>query len=162
MFVRTASERDLAGISALLAETWHATYDEIYGTDGVNAISERWHSIAWLRQMLLRVRSEFIVADSGEHLAGVAYAVINETDPGVVELHELDVRPGMQGRGVGGMLLQEVEGSFFECRLMRLEVEEKNDRAMGFYKANGFVERDRRPATQWVDAMIVVLEKPMH
>ena len=35
VFVRTASERDLPAISALLAETWHATYDGLYGAAGV-------------------------------------------------------------------------------------------------------------------------------
>ena len=35
MFIRTAGERDLVDIGALLAETWHATYDPIYGAAGV-------------------------------------------------------------------------------------------------------------------------------
>jgi hypothetical protein len=54
VFVRTASERDLPAISALLAETWHATYDGPYGAAGVTEISTRWHSVDWLRQMLRR------------------------------------------------------------------------------------------------------------
>ena len=33
MFVRTAGERDLAEVRALLVETWHATYDAIYGAE---------------------------------------------------------------------------------------------------------------------------------
>lgn len=161
MFVRTASERDLADISTLLAETWHATYDPIYGAAGVQAISERWHSVDWLRQMLRRDRSEFIVADTGAGLAGVAYAVIDENQRDVVELHELDVRPAMQGRGVGGLLLEEMIGSFYESRLMRLEVEEKNERAVAFYEAADFTTVGRKPATQWVDAMVLTMEKQL-
>ncbi|MBN9234498.1 MULTISPECIES: GNAT family N-acetyltransferase [Phyllobacteriaceae] len=157
MFVRTAGERDLETIRALLAETWHATYDAIYGVEGVTAISEHWHSVTWLKQLLRQPRSEFIVADTGAELAGVAHAVMKEDE--LVEVTELDVRPSMQGRGVGGLLLAELEDSFPECRLMRLEVEEKNQRARDFYRANGFVEFGRRPATQWVDAMIVSMEK---
>lgn len=159
IFIRTAGERDLAAVSALLAETWHATYDPIYGAAGVAAISERWHSIAWLRQMLRRPRSEFVVADTGAGLAGMAYAALVEGDDAAVELAELDVRPAMQGRGVGRMLLAEVEASFPECRLVRLDVEEKNVRALDFYRVNGFVEQRRRAATQWVEAMVVTLEK---
>lgn len=161
MFIRTAGERDLAGISALLAETWHATYDPIYGAAGVDEISRRWHSVDWLRQMLRRDRSEFIVADTGAGLAGVAYAVINEKRRDVVELHELDVRPAMQGRGVGGLLLEEIIGSFYESRLMRLDVEEKNHRAVAFYEAADFVTVGRKPATQWVDAMVLTMEKEL-
>jgi ribosomal protein S18 acetylase RimI-like enzyme len=161
MFIRTAGERDLADISALLAETWHATYDSIYGVEGVAEISRRWHSVEWLRQMLRRDRSEFIVADTGTELAGVAYAVVGEDQRGVVELHELDVRPALQGRGVGGLLLEEMIGSFYESRSMRLDVEEKNRRAVAFYEAAGFVTVGRRPATQWVDAMVVTMERQL-
>ena len=31
MFVRTASSRDIEAVRALLVETWHDTYDAIYG-----------------------------------------------------------------------------------------------------------------------------------
>lgn len=159
MFVRTAGERDLEAVRALLVETWHATYDGIYGHDGVRAISERWHSIVWLRQLLRRPRSEFVVADTGAELVGMAYAAIPEGDPDAVEVEELDVRPGRQGTGVGSLLLGELEASFPESRLMRLEVEARNSRALNFYRGKGFTERGRRAATQWVDATIVTLEK---
>ncbi|TIV74013.1 MAG: GNAT family N-acetyltransferase, partial [Mesorhizobium sp.] len=49
MFVRTASERDLVAVRALLVETWHATYDAIYGAERVTAITDDWHSIASLK-----------------------------------------------------------------------------------------------------------------
>ena len=49
MFVRTASERDLETIKALLVETWHATYDAIYGVERVNEITTEWHSVAALK-----------------------------------------------------------------------------------------------------------------
>ena len=45
MFVRSASERDLAAVRALLVETWHATYDPIYGAERVTAITDDWHSM---------------------------------------------------------------------------------------------------------------------
>jgi ribosomal protein S18 acetylase RimI-like enzyme len=161
MFIRTAGERDLEAVRALLVETWHATYDELYGREGVEAISERWHSQTWLRQLLRRPRSEFIVADTGSELAGMAFAAIPESDPEVVEIEELNVRPGMQGRGAGSLLLAELEDSFWDCRLMRLDVEARNVRALEFYQAKGFTERNRRAATQWVDATVVTMVKPL-
>lgn len=161
MFIRTASERDLEAVRALLVETWHATYDPMYGAEGVAAISERWHSVAWLKQLMRRPRSEFIVADTGSELAGMAYAAIKDSDSGLVEVEELDVRPSMQGKGVGRMLLAELEESFWDCRLMRLEVEEKNGKALDFYRSGGFVAVQRRPATRVAGATIVTLEKPL-
>ncbi|AWC24308.1 putative acetyltransferase [Aminobacter sp. MSH1] len=138
MFVRTASERDLDTVKALLAETWHATYDAIYGVDRVNEITGEWHSLASLKARLTRPHSEFLVADDGKQIGGMAYAAAT-SDPKVVVLHQLYVRPANQGAGIGRSLLEEIEQSFPEARTLRLEVEEANAGAIAFYGANGFV-----------------------
>ena len=135
MFVRTAGERDLAAVRALLVETWHATYDAIYGAAKVTEITDDWHSISSLRSRLTRPNSEFLVADDGKLIGGMAFAEGAE----MIMLKQLYVLPGLQGRGIGGMLLDEVIESFPEARAIRLEVEEQNIRAIAFYEANGFL-----------------------
>lgn len=137
MFVRTAGERDLEAVRALLVETWHATYDGIYGAERVDEITDEWHSIAVLRAHLSEPNSEFLVADDGETIGAVAFAQAKDD---AVLLRQLYVRPAMQGRGIGGMLLHEIQGSFPEARKVRLEVEPANERAVAFYLAQGFVE----------------------
>ena len=107
MFVRTAGERDLAAVRALLVETWHATYDAIYGAERVTAITDDWHSMRSLKARLTRPRSEFLVADDGKQLGGMAFAAAGE-DGKILMLHQLYVRPAHQGHGVGGMLLDEI------------------------------------------------------
>ncbi len=49
----------------------------------------------------------------------------------------------MQGRGVGGLLLDEIENAFPEADKVRLEVEEKNAKAVAFYVGQGFSEVGR-------------------
>lgn len=142
MFVRTASARDLDAVRALLGETWHATYDSIYGPERVAAITADWHSLASLREQLDRPRSEFLVADDGKAIGGMAYASADESGRTVM-LHQLYVLPAMQGRGVGGMLLGEVFDSFPEAERIRLEVEEANLKAVAFYEAAGFIRAGR-------------------
>ena len=66
MWIRTASQRDLEAVHRLLVETWHDTYDQIYGIEKVKAITTDWHSIAALRKRLTLPQSEFVVADSGK------------------------------------------------------------------------------------------------
>lgn len=137
MFVRTASERDLQAIRSLLVETWHATYDVIYGAERVTEITSSWHSAESLTRRLARPNSEFLVADDGSAIGGMAYAEADETGAQVM-LRQLYVLPAFQGRGIGGMLLDEMFESFPEARAFRLEVEEKNERAIAFYESNGF------------------------
>jgi ribosomal protein S18 acetylase RimI-like enzyme len=139
VFVRTASERDLAAVRALLVETWHATYDAIYGVERVTEITNDWHSIASLKARMGRPSSEFLVADDGKTIGGMAYAAAT-TDPKLVMLHQLYVHPSFQGEGIGKMLLDEIEDSFPDARTLRLEVEAANTSALAFYRANGFVQ----------------------
>ncbi len=137
MFVRTAAEQDLPAIRKLLVETWHDTYDAIYGAARVTEITNDWHSLASLKRRLTAPRSEFLVADDGTVIAGMAFAAADESGQ-IVTLYQLYVRPTHQGHGIGGMLLDEAIGSFPDARRLRLEVEAKNEKAVAFYEANGF------------------------
>jgi ribosomal protein S18 acetylase RimI-like enzyme len=142
MFIRTAGASDLPAIRALLTETWHATYDGIYGADKVTAISDDWHSIASLEARLDKPDAEFVVADDGAEIAGMAFA--SAVDDGkTVQLSQLYVRPGRQGQGIGGLLLDEIIDSFPDAERVRLEVEPANARAITFYRMQGFVEIGR-------------------
>ena len=138
MFLRTASERDLPAVRALLIETWYATYDSIYGAAKVTEITDDWHSIVSLKARLVRPNAEFIVADDGRNLGGMAYAAAT-SDPKIVILHQLYVRPVFQRNGLGKLLLDEIEDSFPDARTIRLEVEAQNLAAVAFYRKNGFL-----------------------
>jgi ribosomal protein S18 acetylase RimI-like enzyme len=142
MFVRTASERDLPGIRALLVDTWHATYDAIYGAEKVAAITDEWHSIASLKALLARPYSEYLVADDGKTIGGVAFAVAADGGKAVM-LRQLYVAPARQGAGIGTMLLTEIEGAFPDVDVIRVEVEPANVRAIGFYSARGYADAGR-------------------
>ena len=143
MWVRTASQDDLETISAMLSETWHDTYDAIYGKDKVAELTAAWHSVQALKQRLTKPRSEFIVCDDGAEISGMAY--VSQVDTETSMLHQLYVRPSTQGQGVGKMLLIEVESCFPDVRKIRLEVEEANDRAVRFYEVNGFRQTATTP-----------------
>lgn len=138
MFVRTAGERDLVAVRTLLVETWHATYDAIYGAAEVTEITDDWHSIASLRSRLTRPNSEFLLADDGKRIGGMAFAAAT-TDTKIVLLNQLYVHPTCQRQGVGQALLEEVEASFPEAQTLRVEVEEANEPAIAFYRSKGFL-----------------------
>lgn len=139
-FVRSASEADLSPVAALLARSWHDTYDAIYGVEKVAAITADWHSVAALRRRLASPDSEFVVADDGKRIGGMAYAAMDREEADVVHLHQLYVDPDFVGQGIGRDLFAEVETCFPAAKRMRLEVEPKNARAVRFYTGVGFSE----------------------
>lgn len=139
-FVRTASERDLEKVRALLAETWHATYDTYYGAEKVKELTAKWHSIDALRERLQRKNAEFVVADNGTELAGMGYAAMSDTLAKTVVLHQLYVLPKYQRQGIGREMFAELETCFPDAERMRLEVEPQNLHALAFYRAHGFAE----------------------
>jgi ribosomal protein S18 acetylase RimI-like enzyme len=161
MWIRTASERDLKEIRALLVETWHDTYDDIYGVEKVNAITDAWHSISALKAKLTMPLSEFVVADSGKRILGIAFASSN--DGRIVELHQLYVQPAQQGQGAGKALLTEIEACFPEVRLVRLEVEAANHKSVAFYRSNGFEEAGKTDNCGAAGSGIaaLIMEKPV-
>lgn len=162
VFVRTASRRDLDQVRALLVDTWHATYDAIYGEARVNEITNEWHTRAALEQRLDAPSSEFLLADDGKMIGGMAYAT-SVDDGKTVKLHQLYVRPGHQGQGIGGLLLDEVEGCFPDADRIRLEVEEANLQAVAFYLAQGFARTGQTANCGMTDSEIpaAIFERPI-
>ena len=163
MFVRTASPRDLEAVRALLVETWHDTYDTIYGRDRVTAITDDWHSIKALESRLRQPNSEFLVADDGKRVGGMAFAAMAVDSPATMMLHQLYVLPSLQGRGIGGLLLDEVESCFPDASTVRLEVEEKNAGAIAFYQSQGFSEvgRTQNCGAEQSGIPALILERPI-
>lgn len=139
-FIRSASEADLPKVSALLGRSWHATYDALHGAEKVGGITASRHSVAALRARLKRPDSEFVVADDGDRIGGMAYAAMDRDEADVVVLHQLYVEPDLMGQGIGRDLFAEVETCFPAAKRMRLEVEPKNERAIRFYAGLGFRE----------------------
>ncbi len=137
-FVRTASERDLAKVSALLSATWHATYDALYGADKVSEINARRHSVPALKERLARKDSEFVVADDGKAFAGMGYAAMAEDRPKTAVLHQLSVLPDYQRQGIGRDMFAELETCFPDAETMRLHVEKDNLLAVSFFERLGF------------------------
>ena len=162
-FVRTASERDLAKVSVLLAEPWHATYDALYGVDKVSEITVRWHSVPALKAKLERKDSEFVVADNGKELAGMGYVAMSKDRPKTAFLHQLYVLPRYQRQGIGRDMFAELETCFPDANAMLLEVEPRNEAAVAFYHAHGFIKvgEARHKADDVSDVPLHVYEKPL-
>ncbi|PZU22111.1 MAG: GNAT family N-acetyltransferase [Shinella sp.] len=138
-FVRTASRSDLEKVRALLAASFHATYDDLYGPKKVQELIDAWHGAATLEKHLEAKGAEFLVADDGKRIGGMAYARRKDDRPETVVLHQLYVHPDCHRQGIGRDIFAELETCFPGVDLMELEVEPRNTKAVAFYSAHGFV-----------------------
>lgn len=136
MWIRTASEKDLDAIRALLMATWDDTYGANYGHEEVREVANRWHSFDRLRQNLKAPQSEFLVADDGTKLGAVAYAAMNSKTN--LSFHQLYVAVASQRKGLGAQMLSEILNGFPEAKTVSLEVDELNTGAIFFYEKFGF------------------------
>ncbi|CUA85682.1 N-acetylglutamate synthase or related acetyltransferase, GNAT family [Chelatococcus sambhunathii] len=135
ILVRPASRGDIAAVSALLARTWHDTYDAILGADSVAAITREWHAPDRLADEIGRPGHAFFVAETAGALAGTAS--VTDRGDGIVSIDRLYVAPEAQGQGIGRALFSAAVRAFPKASVIRLEVEEKNARACRFYEKRG-------------------------
>lgn len=136
LIIRDVEAADLPAVRGLLVETWHATYDGIYGWQRVAEITNAWHSLENLGAQLGRDEAAFLVALVGEEIIATASARL-EPDRAAL-LTRLYVLPQYQGVGVGRTLLQVTLACFPQAPVARLEVESQNEPAIAFYERMGF------------------------
>lgn len=135
--VRLCEAADLKAVSRLLGETWHATYDAIYGVDRVSDITRRWHSVEVLTSNLEAANGIFLVAERGDELVGTAFARIAE-EVAMLMCDRIYVHPDAQGLGVGYALLGGLIVRAGSAEKVCLEVEPENAQAIAFYERAGF------------------------
>lgn len=135
LIIRDAEAADLPAVRALLVETWHATYDGIYGWQRVAEITNAWHSLENLQAQLARGEI-FLVGLIGDEMVATASARL-ERDRAAL-LTRLYVLPARQGVGIGRTLLQVTLACFPHAPVARLEVESQNEPAITFYERMGF------------------------
>lgn len=91
------------------------------------------------RALIDRETAEVLVAEGDGLLAGYAIVLLRKGS-GVARLYSIAAAPGHAGRGVGRALLEAAEDIAFrhERMMLRLEVREDNQRAIGVYEKAGY------------------------
>ena len=136
MWIRTASRNDINAIHDLLVETWHATLDDLVGREEVDRKIAHDYTTDMLKKMLSRPASEYVVADDGDMLHGVAYAAQGAVkgDSEIALVLHLCVKPESRGQGIGQRLLIELEEAFPAARKIRVVLNKKDVRTQKFFE----------------------------
>jgi ribosomal protein S18 acetylase RimI-like enzyme len=127
-------------IQSLANETWQVAYKEILSPAQLAYMLQLIYSKESLIAQLKEKHHQFIIAFENNEAAGFAsYGLKNEQAAGVYKLHKIYVSPHMQGKGVGGMLLQYILNEIKPGNATDLELNvNRNNKAIEFYKSIGF------------------------
>ena len=136
---------DSLRISVLLK----TVYIQTYAVDGVtfefaNFITKRF-SIEHIESIIKENPLQLIIAYQNENPIGVAEIIFDSTCPirniSIPELSKLYVLERFYGKGIGFGLLESTENQLINngFKELNLEVWKQNERAIAFYKKQGFV-----------------------
>ena len=125
--LRPAAEQDRAFLYALHCQTMRAMIEQTWGWDE-----------AWQKQDFNRRFREYTVSiiETADRATG---ALLLESKPDSIYIHELQVSPGYQGLGIGGAVVQWVlEQAASRGVSVTLSALEVNPRARQLYERLGF------------------------
>ncbi len=134
--LRPAMKSDIPLITQLSHKIWPATYASILSNDQIEYMLELMYSEHSLLEQMHQ-RHEFIIVNDGPDPVG--YASFSLHDQGVFKLHKLYLLPGMQKKGVGRFVLNQLENAIARKggRSLQLNVNRENP-AREFYEKLGF------------------------
>lgn len=139
--VRGATLSDIEAIARIGHETWPATYGfagDAYIEHGLRT----WWSPEAIRRDVETTRA-FVAVVDGE-VVGMGTIDLRLDNPTIWKLYVL---PGFHGTGVGHALLTRLLQEAGTGARVELEYTDGNTRAARFYRAHGFVESYREPAS---------------
>ncbi|HIH60961.1 MAG TPA: GNAT family N-acetyltransferase [Ferroplasma sp.] len=96
------------------------------------------YSSFMLRKILNSSRGFTLVLDRGSSLHG--YATMEPVDVNVIDIESIGILPEDQGKGYGSLLISamENEAKRRSYSMVVLEVRERNEQAIKFYKYHGY------------------------
>lgn len=138
-----ANVDEVQQIKQVLSETWIDTYSPFLPAEVIQKVTTLWHSPETLAAEIENPRALFCVAkDDGGAIVGLLTA--GQPSDDVVIIGRLYVLPGNQRQGIGGKLLDACVAAFPGAQILRLEVEEQNEKGLSFYRKQGFREMNRK------------------
>jgi ribosomal protein S18 acetylase RimI-like enzyme len=135
--IRRATPDDAAKISALLAASWHRTYDDLMSIAEVNKMTSIAHAPD---KLIAEINAPSIVTlvavDENQLVQGVVK--VEKRENAELYLDRLHIEPSAFGTGLADQLFNAAIKAAGPHESISLEVLQGNDRAIGFYVKRGF------------------------
>ena len=164
--ITQATIKDILELQRLGKQTFIETFSEHNSKDDMDQYLESSFNIETLKNQLENSNSTFYFAQENQNKIG--YLKINlgpaQTelkDPYSLEIERIYVLKSYFGKKVGQLLYEKAASIAKELKLkyIWLGVWEKNERALQFYKKNGFVEFDQHQFVLGEDVQNDILMK---
>lgn len=138
MNIRHAEPEDAEQIHNVALRSWRDTYRQILSSETIENMVNKWYSADDLREQA--DHPVFYVAKVEDDIVGFVHASVEED---VANLRRIYIDPDNQRSGVGSKLYQKAENNVkSEAEKFRVEVLVKNEKAISFYKKQGFKEEN--------------------
>ena len=143
--IRKAVETDYNSVNSLYFHTYNLYFQNI--PESYKETPKELLSKGTFLNILDDKKTLLIVAEYNEKVIGVLYALIESADDDEVthgyyrvSVDEVSVHPDFRSKGVGTLLMKEAENWAKENKITDLTtlVYSFNDRAINFYKKNGY------------------------
>lgn len=141
--VRRAAIGDVAAITRVARDTWHAAYDDLLGADVVESVLDEWYEDDAIVAGIEHDAQDFFVAVRDDDVVG--YAHVGPHPPRrTFQVYRLYVRPDDWREGIGRQLIAEVEQALYDRDVGSYEAEvlAGNDVGTAFYESAGFERVD--------------------
>ncbi|STX28955.1 N-terminal GNAT family acetyltransferase [Legionella beliardensis] len=144
MEIRVAEEKDCKELHALIIKTWRETYPSYIAKQGEEAIAHEIadrFSIEKVQSYLKDInRRLWVVTNSQNNMVGYAHIILPKENKKPAFLDQIYLIQEEQGKGLGTILLQQCYSYLKEKNIsgLELEVDVDNEKAVNFYKKQGF------------------------
>lgn len=138
MKILKAGINDVSNIHHLAGQVWEPTYKDILSQEQLVYMFNQMYSHEAITSQITHQGHKYIIAkDENGYCGFTSYQL--DYKPATVKIHKIYVLPGMQGRGVGKLMLDAVENDACKNRnnVLTLNVNRFN-KAIHFYTRTGF------------------------
>lgn len=109
MKIFEVSEEQLPIVRELAHEIWPVAYGSILSVNQLGYMLEKFYSIPALENLMENRNQVFLLIQENHENLGFASYELNCGNSGKTKLHKIYVRTDIQGKGVGKLLLDEIE-----------------------------------------------------
>jgi ribosomal protein S18 acetylase RimI-like enzyme len=142
IIIEKATLEDISEVKQLLSYTWKDTYGSFLEAQTIEKVTTVWHHPEALKSQAEDPDTYFAVAkDENRKIVGLI--TVGRIDKKRVHVGRLYVHPEAQRQGIGHQLLAAALKAFPNTEVIRLEVEEENEKGVSFYNKQGFREVER-------------------